>query len=1678
MLNYKINQYNYTMFTMKSYLLKLLFIVITVITMSQLRAQTLLSSYDFNPITNTQSFGPSPYAGIAATNVTAGGLTRGPGVLTTGTPAARGWGGVSWQATSGANAVTANQFFTFTVKANAGYQLSIDSLRFPYRRSASGAASGMLDYSLNGTTFTTAATLSFTNTTSSGATLRVDLSGIAALKNVPSSTTITFRLAGFGGTASAGTLYCYDVLNSTAPDLCIIGSVTPSSGPLVVATGSLQEFASQGIGMPSNEQMITVSGMNLTNDLVVNAPTGYEVSLTSGAGFAPSINIVPSAGVVSNTSIYVRYIPTALTDQSTVVLTATSIGSPTQSIDCIGSIANLSANDIAIIGMNTSSKNVISFVAVNTIPANTKIKFTDNGYSDPTTQMLTEGTLIYTAPTSLSPGTVVTWTNGMNVTGTGWSAAAPSNFTLAVNGDQLFAYQGTWGISGGNTSLLGGMMTGGTWVTTGTFTNVTTNSYLPAALTVGLNAMNVFNPNAYYLNNTANTTISQLNLPARTKDTANWNTSSTQIFPTPAWVFNIIAEEPTGQAYFLNTTNISTNGMTLNFAGGNGTNYLIVAKNGSPVTGIPVDATTYTADTNFSFGSSIAVGEYVVYNGSSSINSVSIAGLTYGTNYYYAIFPYNGSGNKSNYFTENPGNGVDMTNGIPNSTSSDIIIDTSFYEPENIAYQNYQDTSDVTILNSIEVARFQIRDGGFGADIDTASTVLTSIGFAVQGNQSLSRLALYNGASEIADLPLSDTLINFTNLSFYTHDNTFENLSIRATFKSKVTDNAQFGFTIRSAANSPSGSSFYLYDAGAAATSLIGDKNRIEVTATQLIFVKQPTKTVTNYPVSPSIEVAAVDMLLNTDLEYVTDMNLTSSFALAQNATSTVTPVSGTGIFNNILYSAIQSGISVEVQSGNLAATGASNNFDVIKALEVGDLSIIGYSGTNPDKFSFMLHADIPAGSVITFTDNAFNGTSLNTNEGIVVWTSPNRVLPMGTVVTVSIPLTNTVVVDSSNGMPNGTATMTSNFALATSGDQLLCYRGNSFAPIFLTAFSSTPWVNVGATINTTNSVIPPGLVAGITASNTNVTFTNGYYNNTTTGANYLLRTLINNRDNWVTSGSLQAAYPKYVINFSTKTQITANASITELAILNTDTFALGNFRLTLNGVSSGTGVLRGSSLANLTVIGPGNHGVLNFDQSNNGSTNSIKDFVLTSGGVSIGNLLNNTGTLTLTAGNLVIDEAAVLNFSGSSITRTNGVIDFKVLNAELKFNNASNLTLPSGLFSGSVPIFTLAGSNITLSSALTISNKLNLNGGNLIGSSISAVSVTNNQSDAISRTSGFINAPLIRTVSMMLSNGPNYLFPIGKNTYNAFELVEPNTNGFGDFDLKVNLIDSNTGATTGSGMSSFTTNLIWDAQILTSNNSFVSAKVKLIDSSVYIGANDAMAFSQLPNGSFDYLDSSIPDSNTLLTSNPLTSLGYFAVGLKTPPVPQLANIELKAFIQGLYLGNGLMSSSLFNADPSVSDSIADSIDVELHESFGSYLTIYNQKAVLSTSGICHVSFPSAVVGNSYYLVIKHRNAIPVWSATPITLNFNNTIDLTANSTDVYGANLVELEAGVFGIYSGDINQDGFIDGNDFIDVDNDNANFASGYMVTDVNGDAFVDGNDFIVIDNNNSLFIGVANP
>jgi hypothetical protein len=72
--------------------------------------------------------------------------------------------------------------------------------------------------------------------------------------------------------------------------------------------------------------------------------------------------------------------------------------------------------------------------------------------------------------------------------------------------------------------------------------------------------------------------------------------------------------------------------------------------------------------------------------------------------------------------------------------------------------------------------------------------------------------------------------------------------------------------------------------------------------------------------------------------------------------------------------------------------------------------------------------------------------------------------------------------------------------------------------------------------------------------------------------------------------------------------------------------------------------------------------------------------------------------------------------------------------------------------------------------------------------------------------------------------------------------------------------------------------------------------------------------------------------------------------------------------------------------------------------------------------------------------------------------------------TQAFGNNLSDIGNAKFAIFSGDINQDGSVDFNDYPDLDISSSNGDLGYLPYDLNGDASVDFNDYPIIDINSS--------
>lgn len=81
---------------------------------------------------------------------------------------------------------------------------------------------------------------------------------------------------------------------------------------------------------------------------------------------------------------------------------------------------------------------------------------------------------------------------------------------------------------------------------------------------------------------------------------------------------------------------------------------IVLVKSGTAVSSNPADWNGYSASTVFGSGTQIGTGNYVVYAAAGKSGSVTITGLSAGTTYHAAVYPYNGSGTFLNYRTTSP----------------------------------------------------------------------------------------------------------------------------------------------------------------------------------------------------------------------------------------------------------------------------------------------------------------------------------------------------------------------------------------------------------------------------------------------------------------------------------------------------------------------------------------------------------------------------------------------------------------------------------------------------------------------------------------------------------------------------------------------------------------------------------------------------------------------------------------------------------------------------------------------------------------------------------------------------------------------------------------------------------------------------------------------------------------
>lgn len=261
-----------------------------------------------------------------------------------------------------------------------------------------------------------------------------------------------------------------------------------------------------------------------------------------------------------------------------------------------------------------------------------------------------------------------------------------------------------------------------------------------------------------------------------------------------------------------------------------------------------------------------------------------------------------------------------------------------------------------------------------------------------------------------------------------------------------------------------------------------GTVTRSEVTASDLeVTLSSPDSSEVTVPAT--VTILANQASANFDVTAVNDNLPDGNQVVTLNATA---PTSTAGTFD----------VTVQDDGDTLPPT----------ALQAGDIAFTAFNGDR-DAIAFVALDTIPAGEVIYFNDNEWNGSAIgsggvfNTGEGVVTWTSPVGGVTAGTV----------VVIDAYATAPSasvGTVTGSSN--LTATDETLYAFQGTS---------SSAPSTFLAVIANhAADSIANTGLTAGSTAiyltNSADFADYSGSRSNQTTFPDYL--TLIGNvATNW-----------------------------------------------------------------------------------------------------------------------------------------------------------------------------------------------------------------------------------------------------------------------------------------------------------------------------------------------------------------------------------------------------------------------------------------------------------------------------------------------------------------------------------------------------------------------------------
>ena len=274
--------------------------------------------------------------------------------------------------------------------------------------------------------------------------------------------------------------------------------------------------------------------------------------------------------------------------------------------------------------------------------------------------------------------------------------------------------------------------------------------------------------------------------------------------------------------------------------------------------------------------------------------------------------------------------------GTPSNLS--LIEFNTSTTPQNIDYSTAANQVTDLVSSSLAVMEFRIRDGGAtNTDADNLGTTLNAITLNITNWQNLRRLALYNGATEIAEAAVSGPTVTFTGLTgtgVTAPDNGNRIITVRVSFQATVTDNQQFSFSFTPSDVTALSTNSQFASFSTVNSETTADRNRIEVTADRLAYGTQPANTSVSVNMSV-FTIRFVDALGNLDFDTNRTVTLTTSGVNISPATpsaSITAPHTGVVTYSTVQYtSGPQTAINITGTTTSLAFSNTivSNNFNV-----------------------------------------------------------------------------------------------------------------------------------------------------------------------------------------------------------------------------------------------------------------------------------------------------------------------------------------------------------------------------------------------------------------------------------------------------------------------------------------------------------------------------------------------------------------------------------------------------------------------------------------------------------------------------------------------------------------------------------------------------------------------------